>query len=721
MDDVIQVNDQWYVAASAHQADTRIQVLKHEDTFAVLDRLGEIGKTGHGEQGLYHRGMRHLSRWEMLLNGRRMMLLNSTMKQDNSLLLVELTTPDIQREDGVFLPKGIIHASRSLIVQDSRLHESLTLGNYGPDAVELEIVYRFDADFHDMFEVRGSKRERRGQLFPPRLTGQSVVLDYQGLDQIRRETQVSFEMIAAESSTSMFSFRVCLKPHSEQTFGIVIACFSEERQFSLEGESGSVVCSHGFAFHGGSPWTSLMTSNEQFNSWVRRSVADLQMLTTDTVYGRYPYAGVPWFSTPFGRDGIITALQTLWLQPALANGVLRFLAATQASERDPISDAEPGKILHEMREGEMSALGEVPFRRYYGSVDATPLFVILAGRYYQRTGDLDLVRSLWKNIDLALQWMDRWGDADQDGFVEYQRQNSRGLVQQGWKDSEDSIFHRDGALAVGPIALAEVQAYVYEAKTAASRLADACGDSQRSEDLSRQAATLKTAFNETFWIDELGTYAIALDGQKQPCKVLNSNAGHLLYCGIVDLAHAEQLKSTLMSDQLFNGWGIRTIAAGEARYNPMSYHNGSVWPHDTAIAGAGLARYGFRKASLQLMTGLFDAANFIDLSRLPELFCGFPRVEGHAPTLYPVACSPQAWASGAVFMALQGCLGVTFSAEKPQVQFDHPILPEYLQWIKIENLQLPGGELDLTLRRHPRDVGLNIDRKEGDIDVVIIA
>ncbi|SFI10086.1 amylo-alpha-1,6-glucosidase [Planctomicrobium piriforme] len=721
MEDVILVNDQWYFSATSPRADARTQVLKQGDTFAVFDRRGEMGKSGLGEQGLYHLGMRHLDQWEILLNGRRPMLLNSTIKEDNSLLVVECTTPDIHDGNEVTLPKGTLHVFRSITVQDSILYEHLRLTNYSRNPLELVIEYSYGADFHDMFEVRGAHRARRGEALPPEIEGKRVTLGYRGLDDVVRRTIIEFDGEVLQLTDRIAKVRVRLKPGQEQTLHATIGCLSGNAQFCVVSYAEAVEGTKTRLRRREQQRARIVTSNEQFNHWIDRSLADLQMLTTETVYGSYPYAGVPWFSTPFGRDGIITALQTLWLDPELSRGALSFLAATQATEKDPKSDAEPGKILHEMREGEMSALGEVPFRRYYGTVDATPLFVVLAGRYFRRTDDLAFIRDIWPNIKQAVNWMNTYGDADGDGFVEYQRCNDRGLVQQGWKDSDDSIFHSDGSPAEGPIALCEVQGYVYEAKLLAAELAEALDERDWAAELRQQAAVLKEYFNEKFWVRSINTFAIALDGRKRPCAVRSSNTGHLLYNGIVDAQHAGAVAETLMSEQSFNGWGIRTIAEGEARYNPMSYHNGSVWPHDTGIAAAGLARYGDQSRALQLVSGLFEASQYLDNARLPELFCGFPRLEGHSPTLYPVACSPQAWAAGAVFMLLQACLGMTFSPTKPQICFDHPRLPETLQWVRISNLRMKQGMVNMTLRRHPRDVGLNIDEKEGDIDIVLIA
>src|SRR6185369_16581692 len=375
----------------------------------------------------------------------------------------------------------------------------------------------------------------------------------------------------------------------------------------------------------------VRTSSAAFNDWIARSTADLAMMTTETPEGPFPYAGVPWFCTPFGRDAIITALELLWVNPTIARGVLRFLAATQATENKPESDAEPGKILHEMRTGEMAALGEIPFARYYGTVDATPLFVMLAADYYARTGDEVLVHEIWPHVTRALDWMDRDGDRDGDGFVEYGRRSRDGLQNQGWKDSEDSIFHADGALAEGPIALCEVQAYVYGAKRGASRLATVVGERERSRALLGEARLLRSRFEATFWCEDLATYAIALDGDKRPCRVRSSNAGHCLFTGIASPTRARLVAATLTHPDMFSGWGVRTIASDARRYNPMSYHNGSVWPHDNAIIAAGMGRYHLSHQAEKILQGLYDACQWVDLQRLPELVCGFERVPGAGP------------------------------------------------------------------------------------------
>jgi len=718
--DIIQLQDQFYILATSSRIDDRTRVLKHGDTFAVFDRFGDMAPVGMGELGLYHEGTRFLSRLGLLLDQDRLLLLNSRVSDDNTVLSVDLTNPDVRSNGRLAISRGTIHVAREQLLWEGVFYERIRVSNYGLEPIHVTLRCRWDVDFADIFEVRGTRRDATGRKLAPVLGDSCVTLSYEGLDGVVRRTRVSCEPTPALASESEFEFDVALESREATSYVVRFACevgrarkeslrFGEARRAALEAleRDQEVRCV-------------VSSSNEQFNDWLNRSGSDLHMMLTETGCGPYPYAGVPWFSTPFGRDGIITALEVLWVNPGLANGVLCFLAETQAQEQNFDLDAEPGKIIHEMRRGEMAALGEVPFRRYYGSVDATPLFVMLAGAYAKSTGDLDLIRRIWPNIELALAWMERYGDRDRDGLVEYFRLSPNGLVNQGWKDSGDSIFHKDGTLATGPIALCEVQGYVYAARREGSALAAALEMGDLADHLRRQAEAIQKRFEETFWCDDLDAYALALDGEKRACRVLASNAGHCLWTGIADRSRAERLARRFEREDFHSGWGIRTLAAGQVRYNPMSYHNGSVWPHDNAIIAAGLARYGFKEPAIRLLSGLFDATLFLDLSRLPELFCGFPRGAGSGPTPYPVACAPQSWAAGAVYLLLQSCLGLSVDGVTSRVTFDHPALPQSLEEITIRALRVGEGSVDLIIRRYERDVGVDVLDRAGRVQVEVL-
>jgi glycogen debranching enzyme len=710
----------YYIEAPSPMAEVQSRVLKQGDTFAVFDHHGDINPQALGQEGLYHEGTRFLSCSLLEVDGVRPLFLSSTIKDDNDVLAVDLTNPDVSGQGPLDLARGQLHLARLKFLLDGVCHERLSVHSYQLTPARVRLALHFEADFADIFEVRGTPRQARGKYLEPVCEGDNVVLSYRGLDQVTRRTRLRFTPAPAQLAGDTAVFELTLPPQGEAHIDLAVSCESDGRRPANERFEEALSAA-------GSDWQStrrdacrIETSNERFNDWVNRAAADLHMMTTRLRTGPYPYAGVPWFSTPFGRDGIITALQVLWLEPALARGVLAFLAATQATAVVPEQDAQPGKILHETRRGEMANLGEVPFGRYYGSVDATPLFVYLAGAYYERTADRAFLESIWPNVEAALGWIDRYGDADGDGLVEYARTNPCGLVHQGWKDSHDAVFHADGSPAEPPIALCEVQGYVYAARLAGARLAELLGHAETAGRLRRQAGALRKEFERRFWCEELSTYALALDGAKRPCRVRSSNAGQCLFTGIVEPEHARRVAATLLHPDSFSGWGVRTIAVGEARYNPMSYHNGSVWPHDNSLIAYGLAHYHLKKPVLDILTGQFDASLFMELHRLPELFCGFARRPGSGPTQYPVACSPQAWSAAAVFLLVQSCLGLSVRGGEPQVHFSFPLLPPSLREVRILNLKVGEATIDLLLQRHGQDVGINVLRREGPVEVHMV-
>jgi glycogen debranching enzyme len=693
--------------------------LKHDDTFIVLDSHGDIGASAGGPDGLFNCDTRYLARLELILDDLQPLLLGSNLRDDNSVLTVDLTNPDIYRDGRIVLQKDMLHIVRTIFLWRGTAYQRIGLQNHGDRPASLDLILLFDNDFADLFEVRGERRPHRGVGLGKLLGPADVMLEYNGLDDKWRGTVLHFDPRPTRLSVNAATYHLDLAPRQVRSLFVAASCnkpatFKPARFFRglLAHRREMRLLTVGAA--------SIETSNNIFNEVLCQSMADLNMLMTTTPQGRYPYAGIPWYSTTFGRDGIITAMQMLWIDPRVARGVLRRLAFYQARTFDPLADAEPGKILHEMRGGEMAALREVPFAQYYGSVDATPLFVVLAGLYVERTGDEETLAELWPSIEAALGWINGPGDPDQDGFVEYQRASEQGLANQGWKDSYDAIFHADGRLAEGFIALAEVQGYVYAAKRLAARCASRLGKRDMAEALEIEARQLAERFEQAFWCDELGTYALALDGAKEPCRVRTSNAGQLLFSGMVREDRARLVAADLMGSRFFAGWGIRTVASGEARYNPMSYHNGSIWPHDNALIALGLARYGLKHSVAHLFKALFDAATYMDLRRLPELFCGFRREKRRGPTLYPVACAPQAWASATPFTLLEAALGLEFDAQRGEIRLRNPRLPAFLNEVVVRDLQLGPSSVDLVVRRHGDEVSLEVLRTRGQIQVSIV-
>jgi glycogen debranching enzyme len=717
VDDIVEIGNRFYILATSSLGGAGEQVLKHGESFALFDRFGDVKPIGMGEEGFYHNGTRHLSSLLLRIGGERPLLLGSTAQRDNSRLSVDLTNPDMTLH-GMALPHGSLHVARSKVLWDGACHERMVIRNFALSPVRFTVSVHFGADFADIFEVRGMRREQRGTMRPALVVADGVTLGYDGLDGVRRQTCIGFEPPPAAVDAGSARFDLELPSGAATTLEVAISTQTDDERPEATGYGAVLGRLREAQQEFRHVSAAVSSSSDLFNDWIDRGMADLVMMTSETDHGPYPYAGVPWFSTVFGRDGLIAARQALWAMPSLARGVLAYLAATQADEDDPAREAQPGKIIHEVRRGEMAATGEIPFARYYGTHDATPLFVWLAADYHRRTDDTAFIGSIWPNIERALTWMDGLADHDGDGFLDYLRRTPIGLSQQGWKDSNDSVFHADGSLAAGPTALCEIQGYAFAAKRGAADLADALGMADRGVTLRAEAEALRQRFEEAFWLEELGTYAIALDGDNRPCRVRTSNPGHCLMTGIASPERAARVAEGLMSDASFSGWGVRTLAAGEPRYNPMSYHNGSIWPHDNGMVALGLARYGFKDEAVRIMAGLLEASSHFDLARLPELFCGFSRRDDEAPTMYPVACSPQAWAAGAPLMLLEACIGIRIDAQARTIRFERGALPLGIDRLKLENLAVGDARVELMLERHRHGIGVNVLAGETDVEII---
>jgi len=716
--DEIGTAQQYYIAAGSAPSDDRARVLKYGKCFAVFNRYGDMEPFGLGEHGIFYRGCRHLSELVLAAWDARPLLLSSTVKSDNFVFTADLANVDVTENQQIIVPRGTVHIVRSRFLWRDVAHEELRIVNYGLTPLRLPLSLSFAADFADIFEVRGMRRERRGRRLEDEISGNAILMTYEGLDHELRRTRIECEPQPIRITSSIIQVETSLAPGNAATFHFSINCDPKPQHRSI-GYVRAMAGADTELKAASASFCDISSSNDRLSRWIRRSLADVEMMTMGNPETNYPYAGVPWFSTVFGRDGIITAMQMLWFAPQIAKGVLQFLASTQATEMNPRAEAQPGKIIHETRGGEMANLGEVPFGRYYGSVDSTPLFLMLAGCYFDYTGDVEFMQHLRPHVDLALQWIDRYGDIDGDGFVEYAPHGDKGLVQQGWKDSNDSIFHADGTIADAPIALCEVQGYVYAAKMASARIYAAWGDTERQRQLENEASELQDRFEQAFWCDEISTYALALDGRKRQCRVRTSNPGHCLFSGIASQDRASLVAHTLVSQDFFSGWGIRTVGCHESRYNPLSYHNGSVWPHDNAIIAAGMARYGFREFAGRVLMSLLDLSSAVDLHRLPELFCGVDRRPGQGPTLYPVACSPQAWAAGAVFMLLQACLGITVDTRQRRIVFDRPFLPQGIPQLSILDLRIEDSRLSLFLEHDSGSVQIQVVEKHGEVAAVV--
>jgi glycogen debranching enzyme len=716
--DLIAVGDQYYILASTFTADLPKLVLKHDEAFFVADRRGDFPDVPDSEFGFYVGGTRFLDRFDLRVHGQRPLLLNSAVSGDNLQVAVDLTNADVHDGDAILLAGRTLHLGRRLTLYGRQLSQTLSIESFAAAPVRLDLDWRFGSDFVDVFEVRGLRRERRGEQLTPVCEGATVRLAYRGLDKVVRTTLLSFEPQPQEIMAGAVVYRLTVPAGGRLDLSVTVATSETEALPNARLSLPEIVRRRRDESQRHSQQTSrVTTSHEGLTGWLRRSRGDLHMLLTETADGSIPYAGIPWYVAPFGRDSLITALQMLPFEPQIARGTLRFLARHQGTRDDPFTDQEPGRILHELRTGEMAACREIPFIPYFGSVDATPLFVMLMAEYVRWTGDRALALELWPALELALGWI--LGPGAGDGYLTYDCRSPKGLGNQGWKDSNDAIMHASGELAPSPIAVVEAQGYKYAALLGGADVAELLGHRDAAPALRETARRLRERFEADFWDDGHGFYALALDGLSLPCRVTASNPAHCLWAGIASEGHAKAVADRLMAEDMFSGWGLRSLSAREKLYNPMSYHNGSVWPHDTAIAAAGLRRYGQIDAFLSIATALFDAALEWEGARMPELFCGFGRAPGLGPTRYPVACSPQAWAAGVPFHLLGAMLGLSPDARDNRINLIHPVLPSWLDWVEIRDLRLRDSSLDFVVSRGSQTAAVELLSRRGDAELVV--
>ena len=667
--------------------------LKDGDTFMVADSFGDV--LG-GVDGLFSGDTRILSRYSLWIGGHRPSKLSFGLSRDNAAFTFNGANLDLPPVGGRTTPRGVIHLERRRCLSGGRMFERLRFTNFGLDEVMAPISFSYAADFRDMFEVRGLTRARRGHVAEPTVTGRGVLFSYEGLDRVTRTGALEFSESPWRMTAGRADFMFSLSPNRPLDLFVEAGPTVEDRPgetrfFQVEDKA------HETVRQTRDTGAIVTASDSAFQAWITQSRVDVAALTTALETGPYPYAGIPWFSTPFGRDGIITAWQLLWLDPGLARGVLTYLASRQATATSTFADSQPGKIMHETRRGEMAALGEIPFGLYYGGVDTTPLFVALAGAYLRRTDDRALIRRLWPALLAAVTWLESRASTRGDGLIDYERAERSGLTNQGWKDSVDSVFHADTHLAKGPIALVEVQGYAFAAWREMAHMAGQLGE-DGADAWAKRAEVMRETVEARFWMEDQGFYALAIDGEGEVCRPLSSNPGHLMFVGLPRRDRAAKVTARLLSQDFDSGWGIRTLAQGQARFNPMSYHNGSIWPHDCALALSGMALYGEREGIAKIMADMFEASRNFDM-RMPELLCGFTRVRHEPPIAYPVACMPQAWAAGSTFMMLQASLGLSIDAARKEVRLVRPRLPDGVNHLSVEHLEIGSGWVDLHFHR----------------------
>jgi glycogen debranching enzyme len=691
-------------------------VIREGAIFLLTDSDGNAPAGNRQGHGIYHGDTRHLSAYDVSLNGARPVMLLSTAHSGYAMEQV-MTNPRLSHVDGRTIERGSIEIRRRRVVE-GLVQERMQLTNFNPYPVTINLLYDFGADFADIFDIRGYERERFGSTLAAEIGERSIHYRYTGIDAKPRDTRIEFDRKPDYLDPATALFRITLPARDAASLEILIGINGGGTPQPPPTDPLETVATRVRTWL--RECTSVTTGHAAVNRAIIQSLRDVRMLWSKTDAGEpYPAAGTPWFDAFFGRDSCIVSMQMMAYRPQIARDCLRLLAKYQGTKVDPARDEEPGKILHELRFDELSRCGELPYGPYYGSIDSTPLFLMLAAEYHEWTADDALIRELLPSIRAALRWMDTYGDPRGSGYLAYEKRSAKGLVNQGWKDSWDAVMHADGTLAPAPIALAEVQGYAYAARLGIARLFERIGETEAVDQLRRDAETLRARFNRDFWLDDLSYYALAVDGRGVPARSIASNAAHCLWTDIIDEVRAPDVVRTIMSERMFSGWGIRTLASGTPRFNPIGYHLGTVWPHDNSIAAMGLKTYGFATELNELASAMFDAAYAFPYLRLPELFGGQSRVRYSPPVPYPVACRPQSWAAGTLPFILQAMLGLRPCAPESRLRVVAPQLPEWLGDVVVHGLRVGPGVVDLRFRPGADRTEVEVIDATGGINVTI--
>lgn len=701
------------------------RTIKHNSIFLVTDANGNIPTHNHSGYGLYMDDTRFLSRMEIKINDIRPIILSSSTESGHSSVIIA-TNPEINDiyKPEVKIPQETIQIKKESIIYGA-FFETVTIANYNFQDIGLKLDFLFEADYLDIFEVRNLSRKEKTGISKPIFENNIMKFSYLDSTKASLSTDINFiEKKPTKIENGVISFELKLKPGERQ-----------EIKYKIELRSSASLPPKLIAYDFNDAFeknlshdeeqfkesTHFLSNNEDFNEMIQRSYKDINMLKTSTHYGEYIAAGIPWFTTIFGRDSLITALQCLILNPNIAKNTLLLLSNFQGKKENHWKDEEPGKILHEIRFGELSRDNKIPHSPYYGTVDATPLWIILLYQYFKWTNDIELLEKMWQTALDCLCWMDTY-PLLVNGFAAYKTKNPKeGLANQGWKDSWNANCHSDGTICEPPTALVEVQGYFYVAKMNMAELAKHMGEQELSKKLFQDAFEFKQRFHKAFWMEDMQFYAMGLDKNSKQMKVISSNPGQCLFTGIIDKEYQNIVADRLFKPDMFTGWGIRTLSLNTSFFNPMSYHNGSIWPHDNSMIAYGLSNINREDLTLKINAALFESARLMYYKRLPELFCGFSRKfkRQDPPVQYPVACSPQAWAAGSAFLLLQSMLNIVPDAQNAELKIYNSTLPSWLDFLRLENLRVGNASLSLEFRKIENRMVIDIIDKKGKIDIYI--